>query len=85
MRVDPFTLRAFSLRVLEDAIAVGAVRPRRSWAIRLALAYLASTADDRRPYDDFWRALANDNEIGRNATLVASLNAIYRLCDVARP
>lgn len=85
MRVDPAALRSFALHVLEDTAATGNERPRRTWSIRLALAYLASHAADRSPFDSFCGALANDNAIGRNATLVASLNAIYRLCGVVRP
>jgi hypothetical protein len=51
---------------------------RRSLALRFALAFLANFADDRWPFDNFWRAIAAPNERGRWQNANAARNAIRR-------
>ena len=46
--------------------------------LRFALAFLANFSDERWPFDNFWRAVAAQDEKVRNATVVAALNAIHR-------
>ena len=72
-----------ALMALEEAAAAAQVAPvRRTWSLRLALAFLASrrrhgSAAPRWPFDHFWRALPHAREQDRWANLNASLNAIY--------
>jgi hypothetical protein len=76
-------LVAFALDALEEAVASAHLAPvRRTWALRLALAYLASRERHgapavRWPFDNFWRSLAHQRPQDRWANLNASLNAIY--------
>jgi hypothetical protein len=51
---------------------------RRSLALRFSLAFLANFAEDRWPFDNFWRAVAVGDEKVRHATAVAARNAIHR-------
>ena len=83
-------LDAMALNALEEA-AAGAhdTAIRRTWALRLALAYLASRASERPgfarwPFDSFWGALASRDAIGRSQSLNASLNGIYIAIGVQR-
>jgi hypothetical protein len=60
MRFPADQLRDKALLALEDAVQECRYRtPRRSHAVRFALAYLwaYSGCNDRRPYNEFWRAL----------------------------
>ena len=50
----------------------------RTLALRFTLAFLANFAEDRWPFDNFWRAIATQDEKVRGATVVASRNAIRR-------
>src|SRR5690349_11179773 len=69
-----------ALGALEEVAALCEHRPmRQSGALRLVLAYLASRQPCERAYfDAFWRGVAMDRPRDRSATLMASLNGIYR-------
>jgi hypothetical protein len=83
VRLSEERLVAFALDALEEAVASAHVAPvHRTWALRLALAYLASrerhgASATRWPFDNFWRSLAHQRPQDRWANLNASLNAIY--------
>jgi hypothetical protein len=75
-------LRALALDALEEAVARAEPGPvRRSWALRLALAYLASQHPrvtwQGDPYRDFWRALSIEGQALRLAALETALRIIY--------
>ena len=76
-------LVTFALDALEETAAAAHDAPvRRSWALRLALAFLASRArhgssPPRWPFDNFWRSLAHQRQQDRWANANAALNAIY--------
>lgn len=80
MRIDPADLRHVALLALEDAMDRSRHGPvERTFGIRLALAYLASTADcERWPFDEFWRWMVHADLKGRTAHMTGSLNGIYR-------
>ena len=46
--------------------------------ICFTLAFLANFADERWPFDNFWRAVATPDEKVRAATVTAARNAIHR-------
>jgi hypothetical protein len=50
----------------------------RSLALRFALAFLANIAEERWPFDNFWRTIATEDDKVRSATAVAARNAIRR-------
>ena len=50
----------------------------RTLALRFTLAFLANFADERWPFDNFWRAIATQDEKVRRATVVGARNAIRR-------
>jgi hypothetical protein len=76
-------LLRLALDALEEATAEAHNGPvRRSWALRLALAYLASQQRHGRdaprwPFDNYWRSLDDRRQQERWAKLNASLNAIH--------
>jgi len=76
-------LDGMALNALEEVTAGAQESPiRRTWALRLALAYLASRAGERPdfvrwPFDSFWNALNSTDKIGRSQSMNASLNGIY--------
>lgn len=76
-------LKAFALAALEEAAASAHDAPvKRTWALRLVLAYLASRASSRTdferwPFDEFWRSIANPDR-WRWQSVNAALNGIYR-------
>ena len=76
-------LIAFALDALEEAAAAAHDGPvRRTWALRLVLAFLASRhrhskPSARWPFDHYWQALAHHREQDRWANVNAALNAIY--------
>ena len=63
MGFAPDHLRAKALLALEEATQECRYRaPRRSFALRFALAYLWTQAPaNREPFDRFWRALAQND------------------------
>jgi len=72
-----------ALDTLEEAAAAAHSAPvRRTWGVRLALAYLVSrerhgSAAPRWPFDQFWKCLPDQKQQDRWANLNAALNAIY--------
>ena len=87
--LGPERLRLFALDALEEALAEADVGPvRRSWALRLALAYLASLHPRSwavtDPYRDFWRALSVDGSSTRRRDLAQALATIYAWAGVVR-
>lgn len=87
--LPPDRLRQFALDALEEALAEAELGPiRRTWALRLALAYLASLHprvwSSGEPYRDFWRALSVDGRSVRLRTLEQSLGTIYAWAEAKR-
>ncbi|HEV2569454.1 MAG TPA: hypothetical protein VGT77_12315 [Sphingomonas sp.] len=78
-------LRAKALMALEEAVQECRVRaPRRTLAVRFALAYLWSLRPgDRKPYDDLWKALGAEG-IWRFSAADHALSCIYRQLEIAR-
>lgn len=76
-------LVGLALDALEEAFAAAREQPvRRTWALRLVLAFLASRTRhgspvERWPFDNYWRALNHPRPHDRSASLNAALNAIY--------
>lgn len=84
--MSPLTERrlvSIALDALEETFAAARDRPvRRTWALRLALAFLAQrtrhgSPPDRWPFVNYWRALEHPRPNDRSASLNAALNAIY--------
>ena len=84
--MPPLTERrlvTIALDALEEAFAAAREQPiRRTWALRLALAFLASrtrhgSSPARWPFDNYWRFLVHERDQDRAANLNAALNAIY--------
>jgi hypothetical protein len=79
-----------ALNALEEITAKAHHVPvARTWALRLALAYLASRASERPefvrwPFDSFWSAITSPDRIGRWQNMNASLNGIYIAVGVER-
>lgn len=87
--LTPERLRQCALDALEEALAEAEFGPvRRTWALRLALAYLASLHpriwSKSEPYRDFWRALSVDGKTARQRGLEQALGTIYSWADVKR-
>ena len=87
--LGPERLRLFALDALEEAVADGEFGPvRRTWALRLALGYLASLHprawSTTEPYRDFWRALSLELRHSRVGAMERSLRTIYAWADVKR-
>lgn len=85
----PERLRQFALDALEEALAEAERGPvRRTWALRLTLAYLSSLHPRNwsasEPYRDFWRALSVDRKSIRLRNLEQALAVIYAWADVRR-
>ena len=72
-------LRDWALAAVDEAADQTQEGPvRRTLALRFALAFLANFADERWPFDNFWRAIATVNERGRWQNANAARNAIRR-------
>ena len=72
-------LRERALAAVDEATDQSARAPvQRTLALRFALAFLANFADERWPFDNFWRAIAVRDEKVRSQTVVAARNAIRR-------
>lgn len=79
MRFGMSDLRERALLAVDEAADQAAHGPvHRSLALRFALAFLANFAEDRWPFDNFWRAIALRDEKVRCATALAAKNAIRR-------
>lgn len=72
-------LREWALAAVDEAADQTRNGPvHRSLALRFALAFLANFADERWPFDNFWRAIAAPHERGRWQNANAARNAIRR-------
>jgi hypothetical protein len=72
-------LRERALAAVDEAAERAAKAPiERTLALRFTLVFLANFADERWPFDNFWRALAMKDEKVRGATVIAARNAIRR-------
>ena len=72
-------LREWALAAVDEAADQSKEGPvHRSLALRFALAFLANFADERWPFDNFWRSIATVNERGRWQNANAARNAIRR-------
>jgi hypothetical protein len=86
MRFGPEQLRGKALLALEEAVQECRYRvPRRSFAIRFALAYLWAFAPaDRRPFDDLWRALGAPHSPWSYSGAETALQHLYRALGLER-
>lgn len=87
--LGPERLRRFALDALEEATADAELAPvRRTWALRLALGYLASLHprawSTAEPYRAFWRALSLEPQPVRLRAMEEALRTIYVWADVKR-
>jgi hypothetical protein len=77
-------LREHALAAVDEAAGNTRKGPvRRSLALRFALAFFVNFADERWPFDEFWRAIANPNDRARWQNANAARNAIRRVVRVA--
>ena len=80
MGFGPEELCDKALVALEEAVQECRYRtPRRSFALRFALAYLwAYSAGDRAPFEHFWKVLADPKSPWSFSAADGALVAIYR-------
>jgi hypothetical protein len=79
MRFGMSELRKRALAAVDEVAEQARFAPvERHLALRFALAFLANFADERWPFDNFWRAVVLPDEKVRGATVVAARNAIHR-------
>jgi hypothetical protein len=76
-----------ALLALEDAIQECRYRrPRRSFAIRFALAYLwANSRGDRRHFDELWNVLGSEHKPWSFGSADHALGWVYKGVGVERP
>lgn len=92
-RVDVDQVKALGLAALEEyATAADAGPVPRSMALRFLLAWLSLHAEERWPFDAFWREAtrpAADNlavtVFGRHQSLTNAVNGIYAQMGLERP
>ena len=79
MRFGMSELRSRALAAVDEVADQAMNGPvERHLALRFALAFLANFADERWPFDNFWRAIALPDGKVRSATVTAARNAIRR-------
>ena len=81
-------LRDKALLALEEAVQECRYRePRRSFALRFAIAYLWSSARcDREPFDAFWNALKRPSGPAVHFSIAdIALLRVYRALGIERP
>lgn len=79
MRFVMSELQSRALAAVDEVAEQASDRPvQRHLALRFALAFLANFAEERWPFDNFWRAVATKDEKVRRATVIAARNAIHR-------
>ena len=85
MRISEDKLVHLALLAVEDAAEQARPAPiRRTFGLRLALAYLASRQDcERWPFDQFWQWSVHADDNGRRMHIIGSLNGIYRQLGVS--
>jgi hypothetical protein len=80
MRFGMSELRTRALAAVDEVADQAMLGPvERHLALRFALAFLANFAEDRWPFDNFWRAIATRDAKVRSATVIAARNAIHRV------
>ena len=79
-------LRSKALLALEEAVQETRYgKVRQTIALRFALAYLWTLTSGRRaPFDDLWKALADDEDFWRFGRADAALGSIYRVLEIER-
>lgn len=79
-------LRTKALLALEDAVQECRYRtPRRSFALRFALAYLwARSGVEREPFERLWRRLGDEKTPWSFGAADSALREIYRVLKVER-
>lgn len=83
LNISEQRLISMALDALEEVAASTHSAPaRRTWALRLVLAFLASRAGDgqdgsRWAFDHFWRSIHHERPQDRWANVNAALNGIY--------
>ena len=79
MRFGMSDLRKRALAAVDEVAEEAKAGPvQRHLALSFALTFLANFADERWPFDNFWRAIAVPDGKVRSATVVAARNAIHR-------
>jgi hypothetical protein len=88
---SPESLRDKALLALEEAVQETRYHvPRRSLALRFALAYLFATGPgagrpfDRRPFDELWRALFAEKSPWSFSMADTALSGVYRAIGAKR-
>ncbi|MGZ8347914.1 MAG: hypothetical protein ACXWUP_12460 [Allosphingosinicella sp.] len=86
MGFAPDQLRDKALIALEEVVQECRYRrPRRTFALRFALAYLwASGGAQRAPFEQFWRVLGDQKSPWSFSAANGALLAIYRALDLER-
>jgi hypothetical protein len=86
MGFGPDQLRDKALLALEEAVQeCRYARPRPTFALRFALAYLwAYRPADRKPFDAFWRMLRAGHSPWSHARADGALAEVYRALGVPR-
>ena len=79
-------LRAKALLALEETLQECRYRsPRRSFAIRFALAWLwATSGADRRPFENFWQSLGREKSPWSFGVADSALSEVYRALKIER-
>lgn len=79
MRFGMSELRARALAAVDEVAEQAKSSPvQRHLSLRFTLAFLANFAQERWPFDNFWRAIAMPDEKVRRANVLAARNAIHR-------
>lgn len=86
MRIPPDHLRQKALLALEEAVQICRYRrPRRSFALRFALAYLwAQARCGREPFDRLWKVLGDEKSPWSFSAADGALLALYVALEVER-
>ena len=80
MRFGMSDLRSRALAAIDEVAEQAKSGPvQRPLALRFTLAFLANFAEERWPFENFWRAVAIYDSKVRSATVVAAQNAIHRV------
>lgn len=79
-------LTAKALLALEEIVQECRYRaPKRSFAVRFALAYLWSISKaDRRPFDELWQALGREKSPWSYSVADTALHGVYRAVGLTR-
>jgi hypothetical protein len=79
MRFGMSDLRERALAAVDEAAELSKDGPvQRTLALRFALAFLSNFAEERWPFDNFWKAIVTPVDNARWPTAHAARNAIRR-------